>query len=85
MITSTKTSATKFGFKFDYCSPLFYILFYLIQNDLTSAFKFMHYYQIKPIHFKENLNDLQFPKHDYYGIIDTNVKAQFTRKYNKLY
>lgn len=42
----------------------------------------MEAYGIKPEHLKEHMNDLMYPKLDYYSEVPTAVKTKLTKEYN---
>lgn len=79
-------SGSRFAVKFDYI-PV--ILTFLIKrlckntdDSIDEVITFLDNYHLTPTHLKEHLNDLQYPKRDYYGEVSSNIKSKLTRLFN---
>ncbi|KAL4431684.1 hypothetical protein ABPG74_017313 [Tetrahymena malaccensis] len=86
---SKSISGSRFAVKFDYVPFLLKIILNHLKKgrsqDIESVLDYLEYYNIKPQHLKEHLNDLQYPKQDYYGVVPSDVKTKLTKEYNKRY
>ncbi|KAL4508550.1 hypothetical protein ABPG72_003854 [Tetrahymena utriculariae] len=86
---SKSISGSRFAVKFDYVPFLLKIILNHLKKgrsqDIESVLDYLEYYNIKPQHLKEHLNDLQYPKQDYYGVVSSDIKTKLTKEYNKRY
>ncbi|EAR83422.1 BRCT domain protein (macronuclear) [Tetrahymena thermophila SB210] len=86
---SKSISGSRFAVKFDYVPFLLKIILSHLKkgknSDIETVLDYLEYYNIKPQHLKEHLNDLQYPKNDYYGVVSSDIKTKLTKEYNKRY
>lgn len=80
-------SGSRFAVKFDYVPVLLSRIIRLLKKQTDESVEkvldLMESYGINPSHIKEHMNDLMYPKKDYYSEVPPLVKAKLTRSYNK--